>query len=404
MFERLRSRLRPADIGPRIMEWTTDRCESQAEGERLFEAGDYAGAELHLASAVLDGERRQSPADKRILLRLELAAAQRKQAAQRGSGSNSEKLAAAEQTIRSALHLATKVGEHALALQCVDELATIVADQGNLAGAELIMQEATQIEGKVKRRDPLMAARLLQRLARLRHSYGKTREAAEAMTECVAIHEQVLGADHVQTAQCMSQLGAMHHALGNHAETQRYLRRVLKVHEQNAGLESAAAAPDVQALTESLEATGDIDAAVAIWERVLSLKLRVVGANQDEIADLQASLAQRYIGWRRYSRARELLMEAVGTFKRTGGRKLAFGYELLSMLEEEAGLYHEAIRELGRAGKVWESIQTEHLDELVQNLEHRIFLFTQLRQDKEARYLREQLTALTPTVRLTAAG
>jgi tetratricopeptide (TPR) repeat protein len=404
MFERLRSRLWSAELAPRIREWTTDRSEYQSAGERLFEAADYAGAELNLAEAVLDGERRQQPPDKRILLRLELAEAQRKQYRPDGIGGDPQKLAVAEQTIRSALDLANKVGEHGLAVQCLDALATIVADQGNLAEVELVVQEVTKAEIKVKRRDPLMAARRLERLGKLRHGHGKSQAAAEALAECVAIHERVLGADHPETAHRMSELAAIYHALGNHAETQRHLRRALKVHEQQGGIESAEAASDVYVLTASFEASGDIDAAVAILERVLALKLRVVGANLDEIADMQASLGHRYISWRRYSRARELLMEAVGTFKRTGGKRLALGYESLALLEEEAGHYRDAIRELGRAGKVWESIQSECTEELIQNLEHRAFLFTQLRQDKEAAFLREKAAALMQAVRWTVAS
>ena len=54
-------------------------------------------------------------------------------------------------------------------------------------------------------------------------------------------------------------------------------------------------------------------------------------------------------------------MEAVGTFKRTGGARLASGYEALAQLEEDTGHYHEALRELARAGKVWESVKSEHV-------------------------------------------
>ena len=404
MFERLRARFKPAEIGPRIVKWTTENGGAQAHGERLFEEGDYAGAELHLAEAVVEGERRHSPMDKRILLRLELAAAQRKQAGQYGAQMNTEKLGAAEQTIRLALDLATKVGEHALAMQCLDELASIIADQGNLAGAEEVMHDATKLEAKTKRKDPLLAARLLHRLGALRYSHGKSELAAEALVECVQIHEKVLGENHVETAHRLSELGRVYHALGIHAEAQRCLRRAAKLHEQHLGIESAEASSDVDALTASLEAAGDIEGAATVLERVLGMKLRVVGADQDEIADMQASLAHRYIEWRHFARARELLMEAVGMFKRTGGRKLALGYESLAMLEEEAGLYHDAIRELGRAGKVWESVRADCPEELIQNLEHRAFLYTQLRQDKEARYLRDQIAAITPAVRLTAVG
>src|ERR1019366_3789566 len=164
------------------------------------------------------------------------------------------------------------------------------------------------------------------------------------------------------------------------------------------------AASDLKMLTESLEASGDIDGAAAQFERVLNLKLRVVGLDLDTIADAQWELATRYMGWGRYSRARELLMEAVGTFKRTGGARLARGYEALGQLEEDTGHYYEALRELARAGKVWESVKAQHVMELIRNLEHRVFLFDLLRQHKEAAYLREQAEALAQAARWAEAG
>jgi tetratricopeptide (TPR) repeat protein len=405
MFERLRSRLWPSELAPRLREWTTDRSPHQSEGERLFEEGDFAGAELHLAEAVLEGERRQGPPGKRILLRLELAEAQRQQAAGRDASSRDvPKLELAEQNIRSALELANKVGEQGLAVQCMDELAAIMADQGNLAEAERLVQEAARLEASVKRRDPLAAARRLQRLAKLRHAQGQSAAAVEAQAECVAIHEKSLGEDHAETARRLSELAALYHALGKHAETQRCLRRALPVHERQGGAANPEAAAAMRMLVESFEASGSIDAAAALLERALTLKLREVGANLDEIADQQAALGHRYMQWRRYSRARELMMEAVGTFKRSGGIRLALGYECLGQIEEETGHYNEALRELGRAGKAWESIQSAHIEELIQNLEHRAFLFMQMRQDKEAAFLRAKVAALVPAVGRTAVG
>ncbi len=97
-------------------------------------------------------------------------------------------------------------------------------------------------------------------------------------------------------------------------------------------------------------------------------------------------------------------MEAVGTFKRTGGARFAAGYEALARLEEDTGHYHEALRELARAGKVWESVKAEHAGELIRNLEHRIFLFDLLRQPREAEYLREQAAAFAQATGSVKAG
>ncbi len=395
MFERF--------LFERIRAWTGDRTEDQKTGERLFEQGDYSGAELHLVKAIVEDERRKQSPDKRILVRLELAEARRKQYRPGPGGGNREKLSEAEETIRSAMELAKRTGERPLMLQCLDALASILGDKEDLPGAEAAVREATDIEATLKRRDPLAAARRLNRIGLLRYHSGKMEEAVTALAESAAIHEQVLGADHLGTANRVSELAAAYRALENHSETQRCLRRAIRVHEAQCGLDSPEAAADLQMLTESLESSGDQDAAAAQFERVLGLKLRIVGADLDEIAEAQVRLANRYIDWRRYSRARELLLEAVGSFKRKGGSRLALGYETLGRIAEETGHYHDAIAEWSRAGKVWESLQPAHTGELIRNLEYRAFLLEQLRQDRDAAYLREKATALQQAIRWAAA-
>jgi len=399
MFGNLRSFLGAS--GVRLAARTTLRASERKEGERLLEESDYAGAELHLAHAILESERRQESADQRILLRLELAEARRRQFQ---AGGDAGKLADAETVVREAHDLASRTNERELVIQTLDALMAITADRGNLDDMERLVQEAAELEAKSKRHDPMQLALRLQRLGMLRQKHGRLLEAVDALAESTAIHKRTLGESHPATANRLSDLGAAHQALGNHAEALRCLQPAIRIHEQHLGLDSPEAAGDLQMLTASLEATGDIDGAAAQLERALALKLRVVGLDLNAVAEAQWDLAHRYMGWRRYSRARELLMEAVGTFKRSGGARLASGYEALARLEEDTGHYHEALRELARAGKVWESVKSEHLMELIRNLEHRAFLFELLRQHNEAAYLREQVAALAQAARWAQAG
>jgi len=398
MFGNLRSLIAFPKLS--LASWNQVRGERE-EGERLFEESDYAGAELHLAQAIVDSEQRQEPPNKRITLRLELGEAQRRQFL---AGGNLQKLVAAEETVRSAYDLASRTNEPELLVESLDTLGAIEADRGNLDEAARLLEEAGTLEAKLKHSEPIQMARRQHRLGWLRQRQGKLQDAVDLLASSAAIHQRVLGENHVSTAHRLSDLGAVHHSMGNHAEAQRCLRRSIRVHEQESGLESPEAVADLKMLTESLEASGDIDGAAAQFERVLNLKLRVVGMNMDTVAEAQFQLALRYRGWRRYSRARELLMEVVGTFKRTGGARLAAGYEALAQLEEDTGHYHEALRELARAGKVWESVKAEHVTELIRNLEHRVFLFDLLRQHKEAAYLREQAAALAQAARWAQAG
>jgi hypothetical protein len=152
---------------------------------------------------------------------------------------------------------------------------------------------------------------------------------------------------------------------------------------------------DLHHLAGSLEESGDIDGAAELYERVLMLKLRTVGGDMEELADMQFGLAGMYIQWSNYARARELLAEAIGTFRRKKGARLAIAYETAAHVNECSGRYLEAIAELARAGKVWESCGAERVRELTDNLEHRAELLDLLRKRGEAEWLREKAAELT---------
>ena len=127
----------------RLAPWNQPGGDERKLGERLFEEADYAGAELHLAQAILESEQRQESADKRILLRLELAEAQRRQYQ---GGRNPQKLSDAEETVRSAFDLASRTGNRALSIQILDASSMIATDRGDLDEAYRLVEEASAVE------------------------------------------------------------------------------------------------------------------------------------------------------------------------------------------------------------------------------------------------------------------
>jgi hypothetical protein len=72
-------------------------------------------------------------------------------------------------------------------------------------------------------------------------------------------------------------------------------------------------------------------------------------------------------------------------------------------VEECSGRYLEAVAELARAGKVWESCGDARRMELAENLEHRAELLDQLRKRSEASWLRERAAELTQGARAQSA-
>jgi hypothetical protein len=101
-----------------------------------------------------------------------------------------------------------------------------------------------------------------------------------------------------------------------------------------------------------------------------------------------------YVDWGNHSRARELLKEAIGTFKRKKGRRLAMAHQAIAHVEELATRYRDAVIELTHAYKVWESMWPQGIPEMVANLEHRAEMLEILREHQEADWLREQAAGL----------
>jgi tetratricopeptide (TPR) repeat protein len=368
---------------PRMKSWSMERGLDRVEGERQLKARNYIDAEKHFLAAMADADQRRHSV-RRVQSRLQLAEAQRKQG----------KLLQAEQTVRAALELTAKVANPVGYVQCLDALAEVFHDGADFPAMEAALQEGVRIEAAMPHPDPLRMARRVHRMGTARFKNGRAQEAIPALEKAVKLHEDVFGEYHVDTGNLLSELGAIYRAQENHVEAQRCLRRALRVHETALGMESEVTVRDLHHLAGSFEATGDLESAAALYERVLQLKQRIVGGNLEELAELQFSVAGIYIGWSNCARARELVAESIGTFRRKKNSRLAMAHEILAYVEECSGKYQEAVVELAHAGKVWELLGESYITELAQNLDHRAELLEQLRKRGEARWLREKAAAL----------
>jgi tetratricopeptide (TPR) repeat protein len=368
---------------PRIQAWSLERSLNRAEGERNLKARNYSEAEKYLTLAVSEADE-LCHSVRKVQFRLYLAEAQRKQG----------KLAEAEQTLRAALDHTARISNPVGYVQCLDAMAEVFHDGENFAAMEKVLQEAVRIEAAMPNPDPLRMARRVHRLGIARHKNGRLEDAVPALEKALALHEQSYGEGHAATADLLSDLGAIYRAQGNHEAAQNVLRRALRIHENAFGYDSKETVRDLHNLAGSLEESGDPEGAASQYERALLLKERIIGGDLDELGEMQFSLAGMYIGWSNFGRARELLAEALGIFKRKKGPRLAVTYETLAQVEECSGRYLEALKEMALAAKVWESCGAERVLELSENLLHRAELLEQLRKKSEAAWLREKAAEL----------
>ena len=400
MLEKLRAGLWSGKPTAKREAWTLDRNWDRTEGERLLKSRDYAAAEKLLSRATIDAEIQGYSTTKRIQVRLLLAEAQRKQFQASHSHPNLTKLEAAEQTVRAAIELAAQASDAPGYLLCLDALADIFWDQRNYEAVETVTREALKMEADLPHPDPLSMARRVHRLGIAAHQSGRSEDAIPTLEKAVKLHEETCGADSVETAHQLTSLGIVYRGQANHVGGQNALRRALKIYEQRLGAQSSESIHVLHHLAGSLEESGDLEAAAEQYERALSFKVRIIGGDMIELAQMQFGMAGLYIRWQNYSRARELLTESIGGFQRKGGVPLAVGHETLAFVEEYSGRYVDALKQLEKAAIAWDALKPERLPELIRNMEHRAELLEMLRKKTEATWMREKIAALTAPLKV----
>jgi tetratricopeptide (TPR) repeat protein len=266
--------------------------------------------------------------------------------------------------------------------------------QENFAGVEGVVPEALRIERGRPHPDSKLVAQRVFRMGLAQYRSGRFEEAFPTLEQARELYEKAFGAEDEETGRLLLELGAMYRAQAQQSQAQKYFRRAMTIGENLHGAESREVLLAVHQLAESLEDCGDITGAAALYERSLQMRELVVGTDQEVIAEEQFRLAGMYVDWGNHSRARELLKEAIGIFKRRKGRRLALVHQAIAHVEEHATRYRDAVIELAHAYKVWEEMWPEGIPEMVANLEHRAELLDILRAPEEADWLREQAAGL----------
>jgi tetratricopeptide (TPR) repeat protein len=347
--------------------------------------------EMELAAA--HAEQRKASAAERVRLWLELAVLHRNIALKGPAGQKRARLKQAELVVRRALEIAAQAKDSLGYLSSVDTLAEVLLAMKNYPSTEKLLREGIRLEASLAHPDPLRTARRIHLLGLVHYRAGKAEDAVPVLEQAVKLHEDTFGAEHDETVRILAELGAVHRARGRQDMAQVCLKHALRYYQKAKGVTAPEAIETLSQLVGSFEDSDDRESAAGEYERMLTLVEREVGRSLDDTGEMQFSVASVYIRWGEYTRARELLCECIGTFRRGGGARLAVGHETLAHAEEALGHYSDAVRELANAGKAWAKCKNRNA-ELVVNMNYRADLLDQLKRKKEAEWLREQVAEL----------
>jgi tetratricopeptide (TPR) repeat protein len=378
-----------------IASYFEEESARQKEAKRYLAAGDFIAAESALVGALEEAAARKLPVSVRFATMLQLSETQRKQALQTGHGPEGEWMRAAAETARQALELAAQARDPLKYLEGLGVLAQILCDQSRWEAAERVLMEAIRLAESVRRISPELLVQQRFLLGVARHKRGRHGEAREALFESIRLQRQYFGPEDPETANLLAASARLLREQGERDRAAEHLQEALRTHRALLGDSSREVFEDLLSLGGLLEEQGDLEGAAKQFETALQIKQRQLGISHLEpLAEMQYNLATIYLRWENYSRAKELLSECIGTFRRTGGARLAVSYETLAQLEEACGRHTSALGALENAEKAWEKCGQQRLPELIQNLEYRAGLLEQMRSHSKAIWLRERAAQL----------
>jgi tetratricopeptide (TPR) repeat protein len=355
----------------------------------------FTDSAQNLREQIATADQRSFSPAKRASLRIDLAVSLRKLAITTGGIDGEAKLAAAEQSAREAIALAADVTDVAAYVLALDALSEIFAAKNNWAAVETTTEEAQRLSANSPRPDRLQAAHRVHLLGTARHFNGRPEEAIDDLDRALLMHEETYGPNHLKTSDVLVQIGKVFRSQGEHEAAQEYLHRAYRIRRAQLGEATPEVVEVVQHFAMSLHESGDMEGAVEQFERLLVLKELQLGVqNIDQLAEIQYSMAMYFSEWGKMARARELVTEALGTFRSSGGVRLAVSHEALGQLEEVRGHYTRAIDELEAAGKVWKSCGVSRSRELVRNMQYRADLLEEMGRHEEAHELRAKASEI----------
>ncbi|MEO7144952.1 MAG: tetratricopeptide repeat protein [Bryobacteraceae bacterium] len=329
------------------------------EGVRLLDLGRFAEAEQCFLKAVSDLKPHSTPRRRQAHVLLTLATAQWKQ----------KKLPEARENAQRARDLLEESNSKpgAEMAECLDLLGRLRLEEGDFDNARHHFKDALDIEKSASSPDLKTLAERYRRLAGAHSQAGRWDDAKPALELALEIAEKTYGKFHAWTAGCLIELGECQAALADHAAAKLHMERGLQIHRNVCGAASDEVARDYQSLAAAAQSSGDLESAVGYYEKSLHLRERQLGGDVAEFAMLLINLANVHEVEGRYTRAMELLQQAVGRLEGARDERLVGALNHLGAIDMELGRLEDASTVLLKARKKMEQAPAKHQDDLALN-------------------------------------
>src|ERR1700722_15548581 len=237
--------------------------------------------------------------------------------------------------------------EHPETAASLANLAALLRDQGDLAGARSLAERALTIKEKVLGPEHPDTAMSLNNLAVVLEAQGDLAGSRPLKERALAIREKVLGREHPDTATSLNNLAFLLQAQGDLAAARPLLERALTIDEKVLGREHPDTATSLNNLAFLLQAQGDLAAARPLLERALTIDEKVLGSSHALTERFRSNHARVLLDSGRPSEALCAAERALAAHEATGGPHH-------NWTKDSARVTADALDALGRAEKAKE--------------------------------------------------
>lgn len=185
--------------------------------------------------------------------------------------------------------------EHPDTATSLDNLAGLLRDQGDLAGARTLLTRAREIREKVLGPEHPHTATSVNNLAGLLQAQGDLAGARTLFERALAIGRKVFGPEHPNTATTLSNLAGLLQAQGDFAGARTLFEQALAIREKVLGPEHPDTAGSFGQLASLLRARGDLVGARLLYERALAINAKLLGPAHPDTNRTRSSLARLLI-------------------------------------------------------------------------------------------------------------
>ena len=202
----------------------------------------------------------------------------------------------------------------------LNNLAALLGDKGDLAGAEPLYRRALAASEKVQGREHPNTAVMVNNLGGLLRKKSDFSGAEPLYRRALAIRERSLGAEHPDTARSLDNLANLLAGEGNYAGAELLYRRALAIREKVLGPKHPDTATSLNNLAVLLTSKGDYTEAETLCRRALAVSQAVFGSGHNFTGTSLNTLGALLKAKGDYAGAEPLFREALAIHEKTLGR------------------------------------------------------------------------------------